>query len=154
MLLLYIIKLIITTSCSPSLWTSSHHARLLWCSSGPWSFWGPPPHSPHVYGCHVCAPHLLSTAHCCRCHLQLDNVSVYMDILIKCYIDVKTEGYIHIQVKVRERERDATCLVGVARPVWRSRSRYSTGLSLLARRSNGLLLTLPSEARCSISLRD
>lgn len=38
--------------------------------------------------------------------------------------------------------------------MWRSRSRYSTGLSLLARRSNGLLLTPPSEARCSISLRD
>lgn len=39
------------------------------------------------------------------------------------------------------------------RPGWRSRSRYSTCLSPLARCSNGLLAP-PSEDRCSRSLRD
>lgn len=50
-------------------------------------------------------------------------------------------------------EKRVTCLGGVDRPVWRSRSKYSTGLSL-ARGSNGLQLIPPSDARCSISLRD
>lgn len=62
-----------TTSCSPSLLTSVHHARLLWCFSGPWSSWGPPPHSPHEHGYHVHAPHLRRPA---RCHcLHWCNVS-------------------------------------------------------------------------------
>lgn len=62
-----------TTSCCPSLLTSVHRARLLWCFSGPWSSWGPPPHSPHAYGCHVDAPHLRRPARC-QC-LHWCNVS-------------------------------------------------------------------------------
>lgn len=53
-----------------------------------------------------------------------------------------------------EKDSDLTCLGGVVCPVWRSRSRYSTCLSPLTRCSNGLLLTPPSDARCSMSLRD
>lgn len=79
------------SSISPSLWTSSHHARLLWCSSGPWSFWGPPPHSPHVYGCPAPAPRPLWPARHHRrrrFHLLPCSVSAYSKICIKYYTNL------------------------------------------------------------------